>query len=171
MSYQISVYKIVNTFDSEIYIGSTKNILTQRMASHRSLMKKKPQWKLYKKMDELGVDNFRIILIQTYMVNNRSEQYQKEQIHQDELNPILNQKCTYSTPEDRKAKRKIYDDAHRDIIRQRDLDRAAERKAKRDAEPQINCECGGTYHNYNKAKHFKNKKHLRHLNLISPQNI
>ena len=57
------LYKIINTIDDEIYIGSTTETLGQRMANHRGSRKLKPQYKLYKHMHELGVSNFYIELI------------------------------------------------------------------------------------------------------------
>ena len=34
------IYKILNTIDNEIYVGSTCELLSQRMARHRCSMKK-----------------------------------------------------------------------------------------------------------------------------------
>ena len=64
------IYKILNNIDDEIYVGSTTETLGQRMAKHRAARKSKPQYKLYKHMNELGVDNFYIELIENYPCND-----------------------------------------------------------------------------------------------------
>ena len=48
------IYKILNTIDDEMYVGSTVETLGQRMAKHRSDMKRR-QYKLYNHMNKLGV--------------------------------------------------------------------------------------------------------------------
>ena len=54
--------KIYNTIDSDIYIGSTCCGLASRMSKHRSEInnEKVKHRRLYKKMNELGVENFHI---------------------------------------------------------------------------------------------------------------
>ena len=64
------IYKILNDIDGEIYVGSTVNALSHRMAKHRSTMKTIPHYKLYKHMHELDVENFYIELIENYPCND-----------------------------------------------------------------------------------------------------
>jgi hypothetical protein len=64
------IYKILNTIDDEIYVGSTIETLSVRMAKHRSTMKRKPHYKLYTHMNELGVENFYIELIENCPCND-----------------------------------------------------------------------------------------------------
>ena len=52
------IYKILNTIDDEIYVGSTIETLGQRMAKHRSDLKRRPGYKIYKHMNELGAGSF-----------------------------------------------------------------------------------------------------------------
>ena len=49
------IYKISNTIDDDIYVGSTCETLVQRMAKHRSKMKPRPQGSIYNHMHGLGV--------------------------------------------------------------------------------------------------------------------
>jgi len=64
------IYKILNTIDDEIYVGSTIKTLSQRMAYHRCHMKRNPHFKLYEHMNKLGVENFYIELIENFPCND-----------------------------------------------------------------------------------------------------
>ena len=71
------IYKITNTVNDKIYIGSTTKTLVQRMCVHRCHAKiKKSRW--YKAMIRHGVENFTIKLIIDYPCENKEELYTKE---------------------------------------------------------------------------------------------
>ena len=72
------IYKILNTIDNEIYVGSTCELLSQRMARHRSTMKSIPHLKLYKHMHELGVEHFYIELIEDCPCDRNEELVKRE---------------------------------------------------------------------------------------------
>ena len=72
------IYKILNTIDDEIYIGSTLETLGQIMATHRAHVNCKPHYELYKHIHELGVSNFYIELIENYPCNDIYELRAKE---------------------------------------------------------------------------------------------
>ena len=59
------IYKITNNIDSDIYIGSTINSLQLRFAVHvlTARYTKSKNRLLYKKMNLLGVENFKIELV------------------------------------------------------------------------------------------------------------
>ena len=59
------VYKIINNIDSDIYIGSTINSLQLRFAVHILTAKytKAKNRLLYKKMNLLGIESFKIELV------------------------------------------------------------------------------------------------------------
>ena len=63
------IYKILNNIDGEIYVGSTIETLGQRMAKHRSEAKR-TQNKFYNHMNELGVENLYIELIENFPCND-----------------------------------------------------------------------------------------------------
>ena len=44
------IYKIFNSTDDEIYVGSTVQRLCERMAKHRASIKNKPHYRLYEHM-------------------------------------------------------------------------------------------------------------------------
>ena len=60
---QGKVYRILQDGTKTVYIGSTTQTLSQRMAGHRKAMKHWPGRKLYTLMAEVGVDRFTIELI------------------------------------------------------------------------------------------------------------
>ena len=64
------IYKILNNIDDEVYVGSTIETLGRRMGKHRDAMKKQQQTKLYEHMNELGVENFYIELIENFPCND-----------------------------------------------------------------------------------------------------
>ena len=64
------IYKILNSIDDEIYVGSTIKALSQRMAHHRMRLKQLPHIKLYTHMIELGIEHFYIELIENFPCND-----------------------------------------------------------------------------------------------------
>jgi len=57
------VYRILQDGVKTVYIGSTCQTLSQRMAGHRKGVKQTPTHKLYKLMAEVGIEHFSIELI------------------------------------------------------------------------------------------------------------
>ena len=59
------IYKIVNNIDNDIYIGSTSNSLHLRFAVHilTARYTKSKHRLLYKKINELGIEHFKIELL------------------------------------------------------------------------------------------------------------
>ena len=69
------VYKIVNNIDDSVYIGSTINSLHLRFAVH-TLTAKYTKYKnglLYKKINELGVEHFRIELLDEITCDDKKD--------------------------------------------------------------------------------------------------
>ena len=65
------IYKVYNIINDDIYIGSTTQPLNRRISEHRGNCKKQKHKtsKMYQLMNELGVDNFYIELIEDYPCN------------------------------------------------------------------------------------------------------
>lgn len=74
------IYKILNSIDDEIYVGSTCQALSKRMSCHRknSVRIRLLHLKLYKHMTELGCEHFYIELIESYPCNSIEELRAKE---------------------------------------------------------------------------------------------
>lgn len=69
---QGKIYKIVNSVNDVVYVGSTCEPLSRRMANHRAQAKFKPGGALHRAMIELGSDKFRIILVEDYPCSSKS---------------------------------------------------------------------------------------------------
>ena len=72
------IYKITNTKDNEIYVGSTVELLCRRMAKHRYKMSSKPHYKLYQHMAKHGAEHFNIYLLEKYPCESKEELRAKE---------------------------------------------------------------------------------------------
>lgn len=86
------IYKIYNTFTNDIYIGSTTQLLCQRMRKHRHNSKydNYQTIKLYKCFHEYGIDNFYIELIENYNCDSKEQLTAREGYHIRKLQPSLN---------------------------------------------------------------------------------
>lgn len=86
------IYCIRNYVDDDIYIGSSCQPLSKRMAWHRDARtaKKKQHLKIYKKMNELGVKQFYIELIENYPCETVELLHRREGEVIRELKPALN---------------------------------------------------------------------------------
>jgi hypothetical protein len=74
------VYCIRNNINDEIYVGSTTQSLSQRMAKHRGVMNHdtKKHRPLYKLMSEIGIEHFYIELIEECPCDNKEQLMKKE---------------------------------------------------------------------------------------------
>ena len=88
------IYKITNDLNDKIYIGSTTyKYLSQRMNAHRMMAKAKSQRHsdLYNFMREVGVEHFKIVLLEMYACDNREQLNEREQLWHKKLRPQLNE--------------------------------------------------------------------------------
>ncbi len=74
------IYKITNDFNDDVYVGSTCNTLSRRFSAHKCDYIKDDcnQRPLYKLMNEIGFDRFRIQLICDYPCEDKYQLKQKE---------------------------------------------------------------------------------------------
>ena len=54
------IYKVLNTIDNEIYVGSTCEVLSRRMSHHRASLKRNINSLIHKHMNQSGVEHFYI---------------------------------------------------------------------------------------------------------------
>jgi hypothetical protein len=115
------IYKIVNTVNDDIYIGSTeKKYLSIRMAKHRCLYKK---WKngadtfcaSLMMFDEVGLGNCKIILIEDYEFIEKKHLRMREQFHMD-TNICINIQRAHTPIEIRKEQDKEYYQANKERL-------------------------------------------------------
>lgn len=84
------IYKLVNSVDDEIYVGSTCLDLPKRLYKHKKLAKDKPDRHVYKHLIDIGWEHVRIIQIEEYKCKNKNELLAREQHYIDTLKPSLN---------------------------------------------------------------------------------
>ena len=88
------VYKLINSVDSKIYVGSTTQPLSKRLMDHKSAAKKSPSF-VHKHFNKIGWDKVRIVLIETVNCFNKEQLNQREQHWIDLLKPSLNKNSAY----------------------------------------------------------------------------
>ena len=100
------IYKLVNTVDDRIYVGSTCLELSKRLYAHKSMARKHITQRVYEALNTVGRENCRIILIESYPCSNKQELIAREQYFIDLLKPSLNknassgQKCVHNRRRD-----------------------------------------------------------------------
>ena len=168
------IYKILNYIDNEVYVGSTIQSLSKRMAAHRADANKpmKQHRLLYTKMMECGIENFYIELIETYPCENMKElrkreghyirefgslnkriegrtlqEYDRER-YRDNREKLLTRRKEYRQNNHKKelTREKEYRETNREAILER-------------AKKPYTCVCGSTCINSVKARHERTKKH------------
>ena len=85
-----NIYKITNCKTDDIYVGSTVQILKNRFKSHKSNANVNKSGKLYDCMREIGIEHFKIELLEEINTENKSLIGQKEKEYYDLLLPSLN---------------------------------------------------------------------------------
>ena len=176
------IYGIRNTVNDDIYIGSTSSDLCKRMVKHRSTAKQEPNkspFHLY--MNENGIDNFYIELVEEYSCEN-IEQLRKREGEIIREMGSLNHKIAGRTKaeygKEYKAKNKDKINERRNERRKENPEKTKEEYKKwgalyRERHPEkikawhttkVECECGGRYTLSHKAEHFKSQRHQNFLN-------
>ena len=102
------IYKLINSIDGQIYVGSTCNTLNKRFATHRSCAKTQPDRCIYNHYNNIGWHNVSIVLIEYYPCTNRLELEQRERYYIDLLKPQLNNNLPARTDDDTKQYHKQY---------------------------------------------------------------
>ncbi len=177
MTYQNGkIYCIRNNIDDDIYVGSTTQLLSKRMALHRNKITHKPHYKIYAKMIEMGTENFYIELIENYPCINKEELCMREGHFIRELGTLNSsvagrtKNMYYQEFKDTKIKeyneinktkiletKKEYRINHKEEIAAYDKQRYDEKT--NHINEKLICECGRTYSRQHKAAHIKTKIH------------
>ena len=156
--------------DRIVYVGSTVRPLSERMAEHRKHSKSKPDLKLYKFLNDVGMDNVYIELLCAFPCNNREALHAEEGRHMRIHRTVIEggnknvagrtqkesevawraanrDKIAASTKawatanhEVRTAQNRAWKAAHRDVINQRQREIYAARRAAVAPEPAADAE-------------------------------
>lgn len=106
--YNCRIYKLCNTEDDKIYIGSTKQGLGERMAGHRGDARRGKNRRICQYIRELGVEKFYIEELESKEVEDRQGQMKLETVWISKLNPVLNMRPAYLSQEQRATYTKEY---------------------------------------------------------------
>ena len=162
------IYKILNSIDNEVYVGSTIEPLCKRMWKHRFSSKTRSHYMLYQHMSKLGKEHFYIELIENYPCNNKEELEAKEGqwIRQigtlnDKIAGRSKKQWGIDNHERRMEQAKQYRDAHKEERKEYDKKRYEQNKEEisKKASEQIMCECGSSISIRNRLRHLRSKKH------------
>ena len=105
--YEIKVYKIwYPDAPEDIYVGSTKLTLAQRMVQHRQNARRGKTSLIYTTMRAKGVNTFQYVMLGSCMVSNVEQQRMFEQTYIANLKPTLNTYRAYATEEEHKQNHK-----------------------------------------------------------------
>ena len=164
------IYTIRNNIDEEVYVGSTCQPLSKRMAVHRSntKIKEAQSRNIYKHMNNLGIENFYIELYESYPCNTCEELTKREGQIIREIG-TLNINVAGQTKQE-------YSEANRDKILEHHKQYYQNNKDKAKAYYQNNkdkilqrmcksytCGCGRTIRQQEKNRHCKSKVHQDYL--------
>ena len=154
-----------------IYVGSTIQKLSQRWTDHKKRMKndKYKDIKLYKKLNEVGIDKFYIELFENVMCDNKEQLLAKEGEIIRKIG-TLNEKIAgrshtewiHDNPEYMKEYRhKHYLENKEAIINyQREYNEKNKEKLQEKRKTTIICGCGLEINKCHKSRHEKSKRHL-----------
>ena len=168
------IYCIRNNVDDEIYIGSTTQSLSKRMAKHRESIDNstKSHFRLYEKMRDIGIENCYIELVKNYpcenneqlraeegkimrvmaTLNDRVECRTRKERYEDNKEAVLEQNKKWR--DEHKEEQKEYFKKHRENNKDKIKARAGEA---------LQCECGVIYTRQHKSRHFRTKHHQEYL--------
>jgi hypothetical protein len=88
------IYKLVNSVDDKIYIGSTCLSLAKSISNHRTMARRKPL-PCHQYLNDIGWDKVRIILIESVTAETKDQLLMREQHYIDLLKPELNKQSAY----------------------------------------------------------------------------
>ena len=91
------IYKLVNSVDEKIYVGSTCGSLRLRKSKHKAAAKKRPNQHVYAHLNSIGWENVRIILIESVFAETKDQLLLREQYWIDLLKPELNKNSAIDT--------------------------------------------------------------------------
>ena len=161
-----NIYKITNDYNAHVYIGSTCDTLSKNFSKHKSDSKCKTN-ALYKLINEIGFERFRIELICDYPCEDKYQLRQKTSEHIRQYKKTLN-----LHGEDHKEERKKQKEEKKQEIQlkvKEDLERKINKF--KEANSTILCECGCEVIHRGLISHQKLKKHLELMKLKATQHI
>jgi group I intron endonuclease len=164
------IYRLINDIDpNEIYIGSTCLDLSKRLFNHRAYARLNKKSKIYQRMKDVGIDHFKIVLVEEYPCENKMQLVQREQYYIDLLKPNLNSRWAYATDEQKKDRKNDHQKNHyqnnRDakLASNRNYRLANIRLISANASEKVTCECGAIIRKDGLSRHRNTQPHLQYM--------
>ena len=168
------IYCIRNNINDDVYVGSTTQPLSKRMAEHRSRVKNntKSHYLFYQKMKELGIENFYIELVEECSCENLEQLRKKEGEYirkMGTLNRIISGRTDREYQQDNKEKikenKRLYHLEHQEEFNDKCKKWYEEHRAEvlQKNSEQIECECGVNYTRNHKLRHLDSAVHKKFL--------
>ncbi len=170
------IYKISNDYNDDIYVGSTCNTLTKRYSLHKchATTQDHQHKPLYKLINEIGFERFRIQLIEECPCEDRYQLRQKEGQYIREMG-TLNLRIAGENKEDRKQKKHLFYQSNKEkykekkkifIENNKDYYNEKQKQYNEDRNQKtFQCECGCVVKRM--IPHLKSEKHKKKMNKIS----
>lgn len=145
------IYKIIHTQSNFVYVGSTKNKLSQRWAEHKNDFQRYLQGLGHKKylyihFKRYGISNFKMVLIKEYEVVDRKHLRAYEQLWIEKLNSNNNQAAFRIEALSTKYSSTLYRIKNREQIRESKKETCL-------------CDCGLMQNKNHLARHKRTKIH------------
>ena len=167
------IYKITNDFNDEVYIGSTCDLLTKRFSYHKCdhIKERCKNIPIYKLINEIGFERFRIELIEDYPSQDKYQLRQREGHFIRELG-TLNKRIEGRTKQEY---HKEYNETNKDKIKINQKEKYNKNKAKINKKnkeyyetnkEKITCECGCIVCKYTLLRHKRSAKHQELMKTI-----
>ena len=186
---QAKIYKITNDHNNDVYVGSTCDTLTKRFSGHKNSLNcmNRNLSSLYKLMNELGFERFRIQLIENYPCEDIYQLRQREGFYirqigtlnmrlagitpeETKINKLINEKKRQQVKkEEIKQKNKMHYELNKEILTQQAKDNYYKNKEKilSRIKEKVLCDCGCEIAKGNLSDHKRTKKHIDLMNNIN----
>lgn len=184
------IYCIRNVIDDDVYVGHTYKTLQNRFSKHcRNVMANNySRMKLYMKMEELGVENFYIELLEEVESDDSKEVFEAEGKHIKTIG-TLNERVAGRSKKQLANERKEQNKAMKEEQKKANFEETKQKRADykklwarnnpekiehskekfydkaRNSEEYKSktCECGGSISWFHKSRHLKTKRHQDYI--------
>ncbi len=147
--FRIHIYRLCNDKDYEMYIGSTRQKIKNRLWGHFTIANTGSKRLISKHIRDIGKDHFYIQVLQIKFVRNRVEQFKAEQRWKNIFNASLNVLNCYVTKEQKNERVKIYQIKNKEKIASRSKEQGP---SYREKNKEVISERRKNYYQLNKEK-------------------
>jgi group I intron endonuclease len=187
------IYKITNDFNDHVYVGSTCDLLTKRFSGHKKSMYsiEKKERPLYKLMNEIGFERFRIELLEEFPCQDKYQLRQREGYwireigtlnkriecrtekeyyidNKEEINEYKKKWVETNKEHVKEYKQKIYQN-NVDKIKEHNKTYYEENKSK--IHENITCECGLKSSKQHLQRHKQSKRHIELMKINQTEEV